>query len=132
MAVNLRVKLEADLSTTLEGAFGLPVVLIDPDGNTIDTSENDGEPLMGQVLFDTVVEDPTTGERIVVNDPIVSLRRSSLPRVPLPGEKWSVKIPIEPVLTGRPTVFLIDATKSPEGGWSIGFIRLYLKRAANE
>lgn len=132
MAVNLREKAEQDLEVTLEGAFSLPVILIAPDGETIDTSENTGDPLTGQVLYDTVMTDPTTGEQIIINEPIVSLRRSSLSRVPIAGEKWSVKIPIDPSTTGTMITHIIDATKSPEGGRSIGFIRLYLKKAAQE
>jgi len=130
VAVNLREQAELDLRHTLEGAFKLPVVLIDPDGNTIDTSENDGLPLVGQVLYDTVVTDPATGGTVVIDEPVVTLRRSSLSRVPAPGENWAVRIPLTPSATGDLVTHLIDPSKSPEGGASIGFIRLYLKKAA--
>jgi len=123
MAVNLREQAEQDLAHTLEGAFALPVVLIDPDGVTYDD-------LVGQVLYDTVVEDPATGGTVVIDEPVVTLRRSSLTRIPGPGENWAVKIPITPSRTGDLVTHLIDPSKSPEGGASIGFIRLYLKKAA--
>jgi len=132
MTVNLREKAEQDLSITLEGAFSLPVILVDPDGVTHDAVGDGDIPLTGQVLYDTVVEDPVTGGRVVINEPIVVLRRSSLTRVPVAGEKWSVKIPIDPSTTGTLVTHMIDPTKSPEGGRSIGFIRLYLKKAVQE
>ena len=122
MAVNLRERIEQDLEHTLEGAFGLPVTLIDPDGNT--------ETLTGQVLYDTVVEDPATGARVVINEPVVSLRRTSLSRIPAGGENWAIKIPTTPSTTDDTTTFVLDPSKAPEGGASIGFIRLYLKLAA--
>ena len=122
MALNLREQAESDLSFTLEGAFGLPVTLIAPDGSIQDD-------LVGQVLYDTVRINPETGEEMVVNNPVVVLRRSSLDRIPLPGEKWIVKIPVDPSITATLEDFMIDETRPPEGGRSIGFIRLYLRRA---
>ena len=119
MALNLREQAESDLSFTLEGAFGLPVTLIAPDGSIQDN-------LTGQVLYDTIKVNPETGEEMVVNNPVVSLRRSSLDRIPLPGEKWIVKIPVDPSTTATLEDFIIDQTRPPEGGRSIGFIRLYL------
>ncbi|MCK5127576.1 MAG: hypothetical protein KAR42_15070 [candidate division Zixibacteria bacterium] len=133
MVVNLREKVEQDLGVTLEGAFSLLVVLIDPDGVTQSSKKDDRDTdLTGQVLYDTVVEDPATGGRVVINEPIVTLRRSSLIRVPEAGETWSVKIPLDPSTPEVLTTFILDPTKSPEGGRSIGFIRLYLKKAAQE
>lgn len=129
MAVNLREKAEADLQVSLEGAWGLPVVLIDPAGNRIDTSENTGDPLTGQVLFDTVRVNPDTGDNMVIGNPVVTLRRSSLSRIPAPGERWLVKIPASSSTTAALDDFIIDSSRAPEGGKSIGFIRLYLRRA---
>lgn len=118
---NLRELGESDLAITLEGDFHLPVELIDPDG-VIHTG------LKGQVLYDTVVVDPETMEPMTVNNPIVSLRRSSLTRVPEAGEKWVVKIPTTPSTTAPFEDFLISPTRPPGGGASIGFIKLYLNR----
>ncbi len=133
--VNLREQAEADLSFTLEGEWRLPVELIDPDGNIINESENSPDPLnplalYGQVLYDIVQVNPETGEQMIINDPIVSIRRSSLPRIPEAGEKWLVKIPTDPSETATLEDFVIDPTRPPEGGRSLGFIRLYLRRAA--
>lgn len=133
--VNLREKVEADLEKTLEGAWKLPVTLIDPDGNEITESANSPDPLNplrlgGQVLYDIVRVNPDTGEEMVVNKPVVTLRRSSLSRVPVAGEKWLVRIPTTPDESATLEDFLIDQTRPPEGGRSIGFIRLYLRKAA--
>ena len=128
--VNLREKAEADLATTLEKEWGLPVQLVDPDGNEITQSFNDATLLLrGQVLYDTVRVDPETGEPMIINEPIVTLRRSSLERVPIAGENWLVRIPVDPSESAAFIDFVISPTKAPEGGRSIGFIRLYLRRA---
>ena len=129
MTVSLRERAESDLLKSLEGEYGLPVELISPDGEVINTSANTGEPLTGQDLYDTVVVNPETGEDMIVNNPIVTLRRSSLSRVPVPGEKWAVKIPTSPSLTADLETFIIDPEHSPEGGRSIGFIKLHLIKA---
>ena len=41
--VNLRERAEADLGRTLEGEFGLPVELVTPEGNVVNTDLN-GDP----------------------------------------------------------------------------------------
>lgn len=127
--VNLRQRAEIDLQTTLEKEWKIPVVLISPDGVVYDKSVNDNKPLGGQVLYDTLVLNPETGDTFVTNNPVVTLRRSSLARVPLSEETWIVKIPTSPDEGAPIEDFVIDPTRSPEGGKSIGFIRLYLIRA---
>lgn len=126
--VNLRERSEQDLAFSLEREWALPVVLIDPDGNTLDTNQNTGEPLTGQVLYDSVKDNPQTGATVVTNKPVVSLRRTSLARIPKPGEKWIVQIPVDPSTTAILESFEIDMQRPPEGGRSIGFIRIYLRR----
>jgi hypothetical protein len=130
MAINLRQRAEQDLGKTLEGEFSLPVVLIGPDGITYDTSENTGDPLTGQIIYDTLIDNPQniSGEQIVVSKPVVSLRRSSLARVPLAGEKWIVQIPVDPTAGAPVGNFQFNPTRPPEGGRTLGFIRLYLTR----
>lgn len=122
MATNIRELAERHLGATLEGGFSLPVVLIDPDGVEYDD-------LRGQVLYDTTGINPDTGQLIVNNNPIVSLRVSSLTRVPAAGENWLVRIPTTPSETAEKADFVISPTRSPQGGASIGFIRLYLSKA---
>lgn len=117
---NLRELIESDLGTTLEGDFALPVELIDPDGAK--------QTLVGQVLYDTITLDPETGEPITANNPMVALRRTSLTRVPVAGEKWIVKIPTDPSATAPLEEFMITGDRPPDGGRSIGYIRLHLMR----
>ena len=129
MVTNIRHLVEANLSETLEGGFGLPVVLIAGDtGITYDKSENDDEDLQGQVLFDDIKQNPETGEVIISENPVVVLRRSSLGRVPVSGETWVVKIPESPVDGAQIISYAWDADRAPEGGRSIGFIILYLRK----
>jgi len=123
--VILREIIESDLGQTLESEFGLPVVLIDPDGGIQENSANDNlTPLVGQILYDTRLENPETGQEIIVHKPVVTLRRTSLNRIPLPGEKWVVKIPIVPKFDAEKISFSLEAPT--EDGGAIGFIRLYL------
>lgn len=127
--MNIRVQAEDDLSATLEDpdGFGLPVFLIDPDGVIYDKSANDVEQdLSGQVLYDTIKTNPETGLQIVVHKPVVTLRRTSLTRVPLPGEAWMIAIPEIPDPAATKILHKIEL--APEDGKSIGFIRLYLTR----
>ena len=129
--MNIRTLAESDLGTTLEDAdgFGQPVILIGPDGLRIETNENTGEPLTGQVLYDTVRMDADTGADVITEEPVITLRRSSLLRVPVSGEIWIIIIPGSP-LAGAPLVnYILDKTRSIQGGRSIGFIRLYPKKA---
>ena len=120
--MNLRELAESDLSDTLENPndFGLPVLLIDPDGV-------EHGPYYGQVLYDTRGTDEV-GVEITQHAPVVTLRRSSLVRVPLPSEKdlWAVKVPVTPSLTAAKETFVLGHPS--EDGGSIGFIRLYLTK----
>jgi hypothetical protein len=131
--VSLRVLAESDLYRTLEHAddWGLPVELIDPDGVEYKKSANHpDEDLKGQVLYDTTEVQPETGLDMIVHKPVVTLRRSSLARIPLPGEKWAVRIPETPDPTAAKTLHMVE--RAPEEGKAIGFIRLYLTKAVPE
>ena len=118
MTVNLRQLVEEDLSHSIEGEWGMPVTLISPDG-VIYTD------LLGQVLNFTQQENPETGEIIVVNKPVIVLRKSSLTRVPLPGEKWVIQYPESPVSGAAITDGFFSSTRAPENGTDIGFMRMY-------
>lgn len=128
--INLREQAEIDLGESLEGEWGLPVILIDPDGVAYDTSANDPtKQLVGQVLYGKKEFNPDTGQDVHINTPIVTLRVTSLARVPVNGEKWGIKIPIRPSTTA-PMVDFIFQGRPLEGGTSIGFIRIYPQKAA--
>jgi hypothetical protein len=88
---------------------------------------NLSEDLVGQVLYDTLIDDVETGGQIVVHKPVVTLRRTSLTRVPVSGESWFVEIPIEPKYSATKEPLIME--KAAQEGASIGFIRLYLTRA---
>jgi len=129
--MNLREQAESDLYDTLEdqeSGFGLPVVLISPSGQKIDTSRNGNYELSGQILYDTLIVDPQSGLEMVVHKPVVTLRRSSLgSSIPAAGEGWGVMIPETPDRNATKVLHYIE--RAPEDGKSIGFVRLYLTRA---
>jgi len=125
---NLRELAESDLLDTLEGDWGLPVELVSPDGVEYKTSANDPtKDLVGQILYDTIVQNPDTGSEMVLHKPVVTLRRTSLARIPVSGELWWVRIPLTPSYTAQKVGFLLE--QATEDGGSIGFIRLYLQAA---
>jgi hypothetical protein len=126
--MNLRELAERDLSISLEGDWGATVALLSPAGVWQRYRVGSAtELLRGQVLYDTVRMNPDNGERMVIPNPVVTLRRSSLVRVPVAGENWLVEIPTAPVAGAPVGQYVISPTRPPEGGSSIGFIRLYLQ-----
>lgn len=116
------------LKRTIEGNFGLPVELIDPEGNDI-TTNTDGEQLQGQVLYDRDGIDPETGNMVVVGETAVTLRRSALSRIPVAGENWGVRIPLNPASPTVLTTFVMNPDQAPIDGQSIGYIKIFLKEA---
>jgi hypothetical protein len=127
--MNLRERVEQDLSRTLEGEFALPVILTDPSGVTYDKSALDAtKDLVGQVMYTTTEINPSAGTEVVVDKPVVSIRIRSLTRVPLKGEKnWLVQIPKEPKYDADKKAYHLELPT--KNGASIGFIRLYLTDA---
>lgn len=129
-----RAIIESDLLETLEGDFGLPVEILDPATGIWQTkSANDNtKDLEGQILYDSIIQDPNTGLDIVVHKPVVTLRRSSLTTVPdaTPDDNWAVRIPLKPSASAPKVTFRIG--RVTEGGDSIGFVRLYLERIEQE
>jgi hypothetical protein len=126
---NLRAAVEKDLYDSVEGEWKMEVELTSPDGERqIYSKNNPTEKLGGQVLYFSSRENPETGETIVVNNPVVSLRISSLDRVPQAGENWYIKMPISPIEGAEKVSFVFTPTRSPEHGTDIGFIRIYPQR----
>jgi len=100
------------------------VNLISPEG-----VRTDG--IRGQILYDITRMDPETGETIVVGTPVVSLRRTTLEaraRIPAAGENWFVEIPVRPDELAPKQQMVLSPVRPPEGGRSVGFIRLYLQQ----
>ena len=122
--MNLRVQAELDLAESLEDTegFGLPIVFIDPDGDSFE--------VQGQVLYDTIIQDPDTGLPVSTGQPVVAVRISSLTRVPIAGEKWICRIPETPDPNAAKSSHAIE--RAGEDGSSIGFTRFYLTKAIQE
>ena len=119
--VNLRALAESHLSVTLEGAWAIEVDLTGPTG-----VKQLG--LKAQVLYDRTEENPATGQPVIVNEPVVVLRHSSLTAVPKTNEKWLIRMPVSPVEGAEKEDFVLDPSRAIEGGRSIGFIRIYPKK----
>ena len=133
---NLRERAERDLGTTLEDPkqWGLPVELTGPDGTIYKTSKNSPDPLnplplYGQVLRNTTRESLDGPGLIVTASPAVSLRISSLFRVPEADEKWHIRFPTEPSLTAELQDHVLQPGRSTERNSSIGFMVLYPTKA---
>jgi hypothetical protein len=94
--------------------------LISPDGEVIVA--------YGQILYDSVATDEV-GIQTIVHKPVVTLRRSSLSRIPLNTDRprWGCKIALSPVEDAPLVQFIVETPH--EGGGSLGFVRLYLTRA---
>ena len=122
--MNLRERAESDLAITLEGEWGLPVELVDPAGNEIKTDIS-GNELRGQVIYEQIKINPNTGEEMVVNEPVITLRRSSLSRVPVAGEKWVIRYPGSPSESAEKVTGVLSPTRAPDGSTSLGIIRLF-------
>jgi hypothetical protein len=119
---------ESDLGDTIEGEFGVPVTLLTPDGKTVTTTV-DGRPLLGKVRWMQPEVNPETGLAVAVPNPVVTLRRSSLSRVPATGENWAVIIPSGPRPDAAPSTYALDASYAVEGGQTLGKVRLPLVAA---
>lgn len=116
------------LKRMIEGNYGLPVELIPPTG--VDITENeDGDTLKGQILYDREGVDLETGGMIVIGGTTVTLRKTALSRVPVAGETWGIRIPVNPADPDTLSVFLINTDEAPTDGQSAGFIVLKLKEA---
>jgi hypothetical protein len=123
MAGEVLDMMEQDLGTTIENDFASPCSMVDPNGNVITVSANGG-PLYAR-FTDDYVSAGESGEAIIIKDPMIIMRISSLSRVPVGGEKWSFCN----LRTGK--LYVIDGnTKVPERADSIGFIRLYPRQVA--
>jgi len=127
---NLRAQIETDLYESIEGEWKVEAELTSPDGVTqIYSKNNPTEKLGGQVLYFTRSLNPETGEAIIVNEPVLTLRISSLDRVPANGENWFVRMPTSPQAGAPKENFVFTSDRAKNAGTDIGFIRMYLQRA---
>jgi hypothetical protein len=125
--MNLRGMVERDLGVTIEGDYGVPVVMTAPDG-TIYSASTAATPIMGRLVYDHAEMTPN-GETVIVHNPCLTLRTSTLPRVPKTDEHWMFKVPLNMADQTKLALFFLDAGHPPENGASIGFTRFYLTSA---
>lgn len=122
--MNLRKLAEQDLSTTLESQsdFGLPVILIGPTGIKYPV-------LNGQVMYEAMSFNAETGQPVIEERPIVTLRLSTILStcsvIPSGLQKWLVRIPKFPDPASATEDYMLETVEQSR---SIGFVRLFLQR----
>lgn len=122
---NLRETAEKELHDCLESELGTPVELISPDGKVqIYSANNPTELLSGQVKQFSRDVNPDTGETIIVDNPAVTLRISSLDRIPAPGESWFIRMPVSPVAGSPKKSFTFKVDRAPEKGTDLGIFKI--------
>ena len=126
---NLREEIEVDLQDTIEGEFRTYIEITSPDGQIQRYNvHNPSDKLAAFVRYHCVRMNPQTGESIVVDEPVVILRKSSLIRVPKGGEKWYVKTPTDPVHDAKLRSFIFSPDRAIEGSDDIGYVTMYPQR----
>jgi len=108
--------------------FGMPVELLTPGGIWLKTHAKTGAPLKALMTqYGKIEISLTTGEPVVLEEPIVTMSLLSLVRVPKKGERWVIKMPIEPSPSAPLVTFGLNNVQAPDGGSSLGTIQLYPK-----
>jgi hypothetical protein len=122
---DLRAAQEKDLSDCIEGEFGTDVILTDPDGETYEYSANDPElKLRAKVRYKSVSVNPETGGPLYSEDIHVSIRTTSLTRVPQDGETWGIKLPVSPQVGAPIEDFLFTPDRAIISGADMGYIKI--------
>jgi hypothetical protein len=119
--INLRALAEADLARSLEGDFSAPIILKGPNGAV--------QAVQGRVRYCKPRTDLISGELVHDFDPNITLRRSSLSPIPAADEKWSATFPDGPRADAEKLTMLLDTTRAPEGGQTLGTIKYYMQAA---
>ncbi len=124
--MNLRVKAIQDMKRlNLRDWSGLVELTPAISGVVQNVDAETGEPLKAvQILNDYRSMNPETGEEIIITEPVVTMALSSLNPVPKAGEKWHIRVQLDPTSTEL-TDCVLSSTRAPEGGASLGFIRFY-------
>ena len=120
---------ENDLGDTIEGEFGIPVILKSPGGVAIDMDAN-GSPLRGFVRRSYKDTRERRGETdvTVVNAPCVKLRLSSLSEIPETGADWIIGIPSGPQQGSGTDWYNLDPKKAVEVNKDKGTVKLFLAK----
>jgi hypothetical protein len=120
--MNLRALAESDLGTTLEGEFSSTITLISPNGAK--------QTLKARCRWSQPRVNTETGEQVIVPDPVVEIRRSSISiGIPKTGEPWAVIMPDGPRDDAVPMLCLMDKTRAINGGKTLGTIKLPLVKS---
>lgn len=126
---SLRKTVEADLSLTLEGDFGLPVELVYPNGDEqIYAKGSTTKKLMGSIRYDTKEFNLLTGGSKLVPVTAVTLRITSLDQTLTPGAPLVVRIPSYPDEEAPKLTFMSVVDNQTAFGRSIGIVTLYPQR----
>lgn len=125
--VSARMMVKDDAKFILEGDFASvdangagTITLIDPDGAKY-------EGIKGRIDYDYAKLD-SDGQSVLVHEPVIQVALLSLTRVPKAGENWFVLMPVAPDVGASIETFKLGASRAPEAGETIGFIRLYPQR----
>ena len=116
--------LEKDLGDTIEGEFGIPVTLISPNA----TGNDHTVTVKGFVRRSYADTREKSGDKIVVNAPVVKLRITSLPQIPATGEKWQIGIPVGPLPGAIIEYFDLDPKKPVEVNRNTGTVKLFFAK----
>jgi hypothetical protein len=128
--MNLRKLAVKDVKNLNVKDWGIPLELMGPDGTWYRTDNETGALLQAlQVTYDYRKLDPQTGLEVIVNEPVITVSLSSLARIPIAGERWIVRIPVDISHLDVFVNFVLTEDRAPEGGASLGFIRLYPQKA---
>lgn len=122
---DLRATAELELFDCLESELGTPIILISPDGKRYENSANKPlELLRAQVKMYSKGENPETGEPIIVDEPSVTFRTSSLARVPAANENWFIQFKTSPLPNAPLKSFTFSVDKAYEKGTDLGIMKV--------
>lgn len=127
MSFNLRQHIATKGIKLIISRVGMPTELINPAGELITTTADDGILLKSEVLYDTEEIDPETGDLIIVGKTQVTFARIELAVLPAPGETWGIRIPINPAFPTVLKTFTLGPGRAPEDGQTIGYAKYFLK-----
>ncbi len=126
--MNLRKTIRRQNKRFLEGTtnsgYGIPIVLISPDGIIYN--------IRGRVVYSYWMTNDqygtslsnNIGQDVLVNLPVITINKESTTRIPIAGENWIIKIPKNPLYEDVLSNFTYE--RPPENNDSIGFVKIYL------
>jgi len=130
---DLNATVEADLVDTIEGEFGTKVNIIYSSGSIQEYSKNNPEKyLKGMFRYYKLGINPDTGEGLVIDNPSILLRLSSMDEKIEDGDKAVMEITVSS-FAGSPVLqFVVEESRATEGSSDFGEIMYYLKQVGQE